>query len=77
MLSRAQFRHFLQHLVTRVSCQTHVILVVSHVLTGKQTRCQHVVNFTKFLCPLNGIGQLSTADIFVQITKFGIKLLGC
>ena len=77
MLSCAQFQHFLQHLVTRVLYQTRVILVVSHMLTGKQTRCQHVVNFTKFLCPLNGIGQFSTANMFVQIMKFGIKLLGC
>ena len=72
-----QIKYCLYFSISPVYEQVKLILVVSHVLTRKQTRCQHVVNFTKFLCPLNGIGQFSTANMFVQIMKFGIKLLGC
>ena len=71
-----QIKYCLYFNISPVYEQVKLILVVSHVPTRKQTRYQHV-NFTKFLCPLNGIGQLSTANMFVQITKFGIKLLGC
>ena len=31
MLSHAQFRHFLQHLVTRVSCQTFVLQLCNDI----------------------------------------------
>ena len=72
-----QIKYCLYFNISPVYEQVKLILAVSHMLTNKQTRYQHVVNFTKFLCPLNGIGQFSTANMFVQITKFRIKLLDC
>ena len=54
-----QIKYCLYFNISPVYEQVKLILVVSHVLTCKQTRCQHVVNFTKFLCPLNGIRHLA------------------